>query len=114
ASRWRPPEEERRQALLVKRQLQASLEEEVRKLRLQLKKERQETADASRQLRDRIDQERREEASLQMRITEAELGGWEKTFEVSAVHREVQEKTKEILEAMQDLREQQQQSFKQA
>ncbi|CAE8629688.1 unnamed protein product, partial [Polarella glacialis] len=83
------------QDLQVKRQLQASLEEE---------------AETHHRKSNGLG---REEASLQMRITEAELGGSEKTFEVSAVHREVQEKTKEILEAMQDLREQQQQSFKQ-
>lgn len=109
-------EEEKRRKLLdiqVKRQEQSSLHEDVQRLQKELERERSETAEATRQLRERIDREKREGASLEMRILKAEAGSPEQGDESQAVRNEVEVKTKEIVEAMQNLARQQQQTLQQ-
>lgn len=120
AARWRDMyrdlEQEKLQAaedLQRKREEQAALAAEVQTLRSELEKERAETEQVTRQYEERLERERRESTRCQMKLMKAQLNGNVQDSEASGVKAEVTAKTQEILEAMREIREQQQQAFKQ-
>jgi len=119
-SRWRremsrDSEEEKRRFLadLDIKHKEDSLSSEVQHLRKELEKEKADTEQACQQIKDRIEHEKRESTRMQMVMMKAQLGGSAKDEEAERIQRDVTEKTNEILEAMREIREQQQQAFKQ-
>lgn len=99
--------------LMLKRKEEASLAAEVQYLRNELEKEQAETEKAVQHFKERIEHEKREGTRMQMVMMKAQLGGSSMDDEAAIVKRDVVDKTNEILEAMQEIREQQQQAFKQ-
>lgn len=102
-----------RDELLSKRRERASLAEEVKRLREQLEQERVQTERAMRDYAERIQNERREGTRMQMKLMQGQLGESATDSEAELVKREVIDKTKEIMEAMREMREQQQAAFQQ-
>jgi len=92
---------------------ESSITAEVQHLRKELEKERLETEKAVQHYRERIEQEQRESTRMQMILMKTQIGGSAKDEEVASVKQDVVDKTNEILEAMREMREQQQQAFKQ-
>jgi len=91
----------------------AKLSSEVRRLRELLDKERSDTEQTVKQYQEKIEKEQRESTRMQMKLMKAQLHGNTQTSEATVVKRDVVDKTNEMLEAMKELREQQQQAFKQ-
>mmetsp|Transcript_17021 Transcript_17021/g.31916 ORF Transcript_17021/g.31916 Transcript_17021/m.31916 type:complete len:487 (-) Transcript_17021:124-1584(-) len=96
-----------------KREQQSAIAAEVQALRAELEKEKAETEQATRQFEEKIERERREATRAQMKLMKAQLNGNAQDSEAAGVKAEVTAKTREILEAMREIREQQQQAFKQ-
>jgi len=91
----------------------SSLAAEVQQLQSELQQEKAETEKATQHFRERIEHEKRESTRMQMAMMKAQIGGSSTDDEATAVKRSVEAKTNEILEAMREIREQQQQAFKQ-
>jgi len=102
-----------RDELVSKRRERASLSEEVQQLREQLNREQAQTQQALQEVADKIKGEKRENTRLQIRLLQGQLGNGPPNSETELVKREVAEKSTEILAVMRELQEQQKRCFEQ-